>query len=350
MSSRLRSLGSTRISFFAFQDIITSVSGILILVTLILATDIRELQTDQGQDADTRLQEKLLETLTLQRDVDQRIRDLQELLVAADTAPSVEKLQADIQRLQAELEDETRSNRQLADRLAAMRAANEERDRRLGITGASDRLREIRDQIAATKGELDRLRERERLLEKDVLEAQAVLLKLKGQQGKLWLIPDKKVTTKTPVLAVVSGNGVRLEEFNKPEASKEFHGPRAEAQFRSHLDKYDKASYYLVFLVRPSGIGLFDDLSDLSRKLGFEVGFDALDENVEVRFQEPPPLVPPEGGHGSTNPAAPPSVDPPPPTTPPAATPPPGPTAKPPPPPPAPKSWWQRLLEYIGIR
>ena len=40
MSSRLRSLNSTKISFFAFQDIITSVSGILILVTLKASEDV----------------------------------------------------------------------------------------------------------------------------------------------------------------------------------------------------------------------------------------------------------------------------------------------------------------------
>ena len=39
MSNRLRSLDS-KISFFAFADIITAVSGVLIFVALLLATDI----------------------------------------------------------------------------------------------------------------------------------------------------------------------------------------------------------------------------------------------------------------------------------------------------------------------
>ena len=60
MSSRLRSLGLTRISFFAFQDIITSVSGILILITLILSTDLEQPQEGQSVDADPELHQKLM--------------------------------------------------------------------------------------------------------------------------------------------------------------------------------------------------------------------------------------------------------------------------------------------------
>jgi hypothetical protein len=47
---------------------------------------------------------------------------------------------------------------------------------------------------------------------------------------------------------------------------------------------------YVVFLIRPSGIGLFKDLVQTARDDGYEVGFDALEENREIHFTAPPPI------------------------------------------------------------
>ncbi|HTI99949.1 MAG TPA: hypothetical protein VL527_13795, partial [Dongiaceae bacterium] len=116
---------------------------------------------------------------------------------------------------------------------------------------------------------------------------------------------------------------------------------------------------YIVFLVRPSGIELFDRLVKLAREKGFEVGFDALEENRQIHFTTPPALddeaVSPPAATGAKPQS--PAESPAPvintnslPATAPTNSPTPAPATTPPPPaPPKAKSWWQRFLEFIGL-
>src|SRR5208283_3877148 len=105
MSSRLRSLDS-KISFFAFADIITAVSGVLIFVALLLATDLGRPTSSSSQTANSEMGQRLQETLRQQVEVDAQNHRLQELLASADTAPDLETLQTDITRLRLQLSGE----------------------------------------------------------------------------------------------------------------------------------------------------------------------------------------------------------------------------------------------------
>jgi hypothetical protein len=88
MSSRLRSLDS-KISFFAFADIITAVSGVLIFVALLLATDLGRPTSSSSQAANSEMERRLQEALAQQAEVDSQNHRLQELLATADTAPDL---------------------------------------------------------------------------------------------------------------------------------------------------------------------------------------------------------------------------------------------------------------------
>jgi hypothetical protein len=290
MSSRLRSLNSTKISFFAFQDIITSVSGILILVTLILATELDRPSSRTTHDADPELERQLSDTLRQQAKVDARSQNLQALLAAAETAPVTEKLESDITRLRGQLDEERKKHASLAEQLAASQTAGEARDRALGLT-------DLKAQIQHVLGEADSLARQEAAVRKEmatlgdrVTSVQSKLLKLGQREGKLWLIPDKTSTTKEPILAVVSATGAKVEQFDHPDQTRDFAKSRAGTDFRSYLAQTKPLDQYVVFLVRPSGIALFDSLVKMARENGFEVGFDALEEDKDVYFSTPPIL------------------------------------------------------------
>src|ERR1039458_8394052 len=105
MSSRLRSLDS-KISFFAFADIITAVSGVLIFVALLLATDLGRPTDSHSQAANSEIEQRLQDTIAQQVEVDAQNHRLQELLATAETAPNSDKLQADITRLRSQLSEE----------------------------------------------------------------------------------------------------------------------------------------------------------------------------------------------------------------------------------------------------
>lgn len=359
MSSRLRSLSSTKIRFFAFQDIITSVSGILILVTLILATALDRPASRPPQDADPELERKLAETLRQQVEVEAHNRNLQALLAAAETAPAAEKLEADITRLRALLDDEEKKQANIAEQLAASQSAIEIRDRTLGLADLKAQIQRILQEIETLAREEADVRDEMARLDQRVAAAQSRLLKLRGREGKLWLIPDKSSTTKEPILATISGSGAKVERFDQPAQAKEFSKTTARSEFDSYLAEAKPLDQYVVFLVKPSGIELFERLVKLARDRGFEVGFDALEENREVYFTTPPPLdetPAPQGvpdAEASTPSASPSSSSPPQTNFIPIAKPAtnsaaPSPAANPPSVPKS-KSWWQRFLEFIGI-
>lgn len=358
MSSRLRSLNSTKISFFAFQDIITCVSGILILITLILATDLDQPNNRTKEDANPALERKLSETLRRQAEVDTQNRNLQGLLAAAETAPATEKLEFDITRLRSQLAEETKRHASVAEQLTASQPAIEARDRHLGLTDLKAQIQQGIHEAEALARQEVKLRAETTSLEQRIASIQSKLLKLREREGKLWLIPDKSATTKEPILTTVSESGARVERFDHPDQAKEFSKSNARTEFDSYLGEVKPLDQYVLFLVRPSGIALFERLVKLAREKGFEVGFDALEEDREIHFTTPPPVdAVPNQSPGDTSVAMPaalatsnsaqsnsvPTIIP---ATNSAAQPR---AASKTTPTPKSKSWWRRFLELIGL-
>jgi hypothetical protein len=289
MSSRLRSLDS-KISFFAFADIITAVSGVLIFVALLLATDLGQPTDSRSQAANSEMEQRLQETLSQQAEVDAQNQHLQGLLAAAETAPAAEKLGMDITRLRTQLAEEKKKHASVAEQLAATQSATEARDRTLGLTDLKVQIQRVVQEAESLFRQDAKVREEMTTLEQRVVSVESKLLKLREREGKLWLIPDKSSTTKEPILATISGSGAKVERFDHPDQAREFSKSSARTGFDSYLGKAKPLDQYVVFLVRPSGIELFQRLVKPAREKGFEVGFDALEEDREIHFTTPPPL------------------------------------------------------------
>lgn len=354
MRSRLRSLDS-KISFFAFADIITAVSGVLIFVALLLATDLGKPSNSSSDVANSETAQRLKAVLAQQLETDSQNHSLAELLASAETAPAAEKLELDITRLRAALTDEQKKHARVAEQLAASQSSMEARDRTLGLADLKVQIQRMIQEMESLAREDRKVREQMAGLEQRVANIQSRLLKLRQREGKIWLIPDKSSTTKEPILATVSGSGLKVERFDHPEKSKEFSKSSADSEFTDFLATSKQQDEYIVFLVRPSGIGLFEKLVKMARDKGFDVGFDALEEGREIHFTTPPSLdetpLPSTNSdtaynstatnstttnapqsHANASTVATPRAD----TTPPGAL-------------PANKSWWRRFLELIGL-
>jgi hypothetical protein len=359
MSSRLRSLDS-KISFFAFADIITAVSGVLIFVALLLATDLGRPTNSSSQAANSELEQRLQETFAQQAEVDAQNHRLQELLASADTAPNLEKLQADITRLRSQLSEEQKKQAAVADQMADSQATIAARDKVLGLTDLKATVQRVVQEVESIARQDAKARIEMGNLDQQVAQAQSKLLKLREREGQIWLIPDKSSTTKEPILVTVAGAGVTVERFDHPDQRKQLEKSDADTAFRSYLREAKALDQYVVFLVRPSGIETFQDLVKSARDMGFDVGYDALEEDRQIHFSTPPAVddsTPPtdapatatthnssasNGNSGSPANAAP------------AATPPkpnkPQPAAAPSvPSPQKEKGWWQKLLEWAGL-
>jgi hypothetical protein len=293
--------------------------------------------------------------------LDTQNRKLQELLTAAESAPDPEKLNSDSGRLRLQLTEERRKHTAVAEELAASQFAIAARDRTLGLTDLKAQIQQIVQEAESLAREEAKVRDEMARLDQSVAGVQSKLLQLREREGKLWLIPDKSSTTKEPILATISGGGVKVERFDHPDRAREFSKGTARSEFDSYLSEAKPLDQYVVFLVRPSGIELFKHLVRVAREKGFEVGFDALEENREIHFTTPPPLdetpVPAKAPNSRAE-SQPPGSSPPGstptnfvPTAPSVAT---NPISQPPvasKPAPAPKtkSWLQRVLEFIGL-
>jgi chromosome segregation ATPase len=172
----------SKITFFAFADIITAVSGMLVFITLLLATDLGRPVTGLAKTATTETEQQLQQTLDQQTEVDAQINRLQELLAAVETAPNAGQLQSDIASLRVQLADEKKKAAVLDARMAGSQTAIAARDKVLGLTDlkatvdatfkeaqaiaareADERTRanDLESQITHANSELASLRERE---------------------------------------------------------------------------------------------------------------------------------------------------------------------------------------------
>jgi hypothetical protein len=359
MSSRLRSLDS-KISFFAFADIITAVSGVLIFVALLLATDLGRPIDSHSQAANSEIEQRLQDTITQEVEVDAQNHRLQELLATAETAPNSEKLQADITRLRSQLSEEQKKQAAVADQMADSQATIAARDKVLGLTDLKATVQNIEQEVKSIAQQEANAHSKMDNLDQQVAHKESQLLKLRQRDGQLWLIPDKSMTTKEPILVTVAAAGITIERFDHPEQRRQSDETGANSALKSYLGAANSLNQYVVFLVRPSGIALFQDLVKLARDTGFEVGYDALEENREIHFSPLPSIdesTPPtdtsattsaqqsSASNGNTGtpanaiPAATPSKPnkPQPVATPSTHT------------PPKDKSWWQKLLEWAGL-
>lgn len=289
MREHFRSFDS-KISFFAFADIITAVSGMLIFITLLLATDLGRPTNSQAPSSDPELDRQLKETLTRQVEVDASNQRLQGLLAAANTAPDPNKLQADIGRLRAELADEKSKHAGMSEELAASQSALDTQDKLLGITDVRAQIKKEAEDLDAIGRDESKVRDQIAALGHEIDSVQSKIRKLHAREGQVWLIPDRTSNPKEPILAVVSGTGLRIDRFNHPELSQEFKKSGARSGLESYLKQAKSQDQYVVFLIRPSGIALFKDLVRTARDNGFEVGFDALEEDREIHFTAPPPI------------------------------------------------------------
>ena len=284
MASRLRSGIGTRISFFAFQDIITSVTGILILITLILSLYLNPPPPVSAEQA--QIKQKLTAVLEELRraSLATEVRQTNLLLLAA--APSASRLQAEIGELQNRLAGQS-------NRLAALRqsASDEQRKAdlradRLGLSAERERagriqreLAELRETNSVEVAETLQLQEQQRRLQTAIQQAQS--------EHRLWLLPETGNFGKKPVLVTVSGTKLTSERFSEPASRKEFPAATARQGLEQGLAQWHPDRDYVVFYVRPSGIEAFIELSDMVRRAGFQIGYDAVEEDRQIIFAAP---------------------------------------------------------------
>ena len=256
--NRLRQGNNLRISFFAFQDIITSVTGILILVALILSFSLRleaDPEAERGE-ADLKKQKETLAALERENTRLQQAR----ITASSVTAPEI---RVRIERLRRE-EEQARIN--LARSQTELQAASEHAERTTNAV-------QLRSEVAS--------------LEQNIQELQTRLQNEKTNTNRLMIIPSDEAlrSQKRPVMIVVNEKTIHLQPLGQQAGMEVQITDRS--SLRDALRRHNSGKEFIVFYFRPSGAKWFDAFRDEARKSGFEVGYDAVEEEKEIVFATP---------------------------------------------------------------
>jgi len=288
MASSLRQSSTQAVNFFFLVDIFTCVLGILILVTLMLATQANTSPT--GRPGSTALDQARQQELTRLLSELSRLNaqnELQQRLVsAAKAAPGLAGLQSEIDDLTQANAIQRQQQGALQDKIQHSEEAGAKRDDVLGLTDLRQQVESLKEEVARLQPMVDKTLAEMMRAEAKVKEAEVELLAAKSLRDKLWLIPDLSQTSKEPLLVTVAEHAIRIERFNKPSETVLISRAHAEDEFQVALKRYDPLNIYTVFYVKPSGISIFEKIKDIAKNANFEVGYDALEESKEIVFSK----------------------------------------------------------------
>jgi hypothetical protein len=271
--------GGAAVGFFAFQDIITSVIGIVIFIALLLSLFI-------GTEADDLRKKRIAELATPEQlaELDallDRIRALKAELAAA-LALTTTNSETHI----SELEE------WLATLLVQIEAVKE------ATPAASAAQEKIQADLKALENVLSEHESKRNRLQKELSEAvaaneslqsrieeiQKAILAEEKKRNDIWLIPDDAITTKRPVLVVTSSGGFEvktLDDSGKGSTS------RNGTDIATLLKPFSPTEYYVVFYVRPSAFPSWEEIQQSVEKLGFELGYDPVREDHNIQLGSP---------------------------------------------------------------
>ncbi|MEI9892842.1 MAG: hypothetical protein WDN28_02725 [Chthoniobacter sp.] len=271
--------------FFAFQDIITSAMAVVITIVMLLAIDMGEPGHASPGERDESLTQQLQKLLDELSQANADLRAAQDSSAAAKLDPAlvqgeIDALGAELARLRAtgQIGEKTLAAAQRDD--GAKVVWSELEKQKAAIATAKKELAQREETAARSLAEMNRA-------EESVHAKESQLLAERARKNELWLIPDRTKTSKEPVLAVVSADAVILQRFDRPDKS-ELRGSGLQSKFEGALKGYSKLDQYIVFYFKPSGVEHFQKLTEAAKSAGFEIGYDAVGEEVAINFQPAP--------------------------------------------------------------
>ena len=254
-------------SLFSFQDIITGLCGIVILLVLVMVIDLvarrDAVPSPPVSDApvDATASEALLraEIAALEEAIAKAREALAKRRVATAGGVSAERLEE--------------ANRDFSEREKEIAALLSQ------VDALKTRLEKARDVDARSKKVLLEMENTRRELERS-------LAAMRDRKG-VTLIPERG-NLKSPVYIVL---GQERVEIHRPldKGARAVRAPRRDVAetVRSVLSKLDRSTHTVVLLVRPSGASDMMPVAELVKGMGFACGRDPLEEDSDISFGAP---------------------------------------------------------------
>lgn len=250
------------LSLLAFQDIIVSVTGIVLLITLLLALELTQ-QVDASDAVDAQLATELQEA------IDRLDRERQSLRSAIDAG--AERLREESSRPPRDWDREIAQAQLDLDRI---RRATEQRAQ--ALARAEDELQHTEAALFdqdETLQELAALEEQIAQLEREAERVGRMVGRLSDRVG--WRVE----LTGTTIRVVPMKQQATSPTY--PERTNPLLEPEQDSVTRAFLDWVSSAPIrrsYLLLVVRPSGIARFSGLQKRLDQLGVRYGYEAIGE------------------------------------------------------------------------
>lgn len=255
------------VSFFAFQDIITSVVGIFVLIALIMILQLIE-RTVEGQTSSDQVADQLSETLSLLRvEVDSLRQQCEKFEQSLASTPTVNRFNA--ASVMLELDQATEQSEARIKR--SLELADQVQQSLIEAEGQNHQLVEESVVLETDREELKRLIEKTQWLESQLgkLDTEDPLVFRKtSMQGKTLVVMDIR-RTQVRILDLAGDKVTNVKD---------------ESGVENWLKQRRLDSLHFLLLVRPDGVGQFDDCRQVIESHQASYGFDVLNDSKTIRM------------------------------------------------------------------
>lgn len=266
------------LGLFIFLDLITALSGVLVLITMFLTTFLERgaplfpgSAPRSSPQPEVELRSRLLER-------EQELRRAEELAERQRWAElSPREVRRMLRRLQGspgegQAAEETSPEQLLAD---------------VGLTGIREEVQAAEAALQKREVETRSEREKHERLDRQVREAQAGQVEALARDRGIRLVRDGKDTTKRPVIVELAFAQARLFPLDQPANFLRLEtDEKLVSRLRRELFGYPPDSHYIFLLVQPSGYGWFSEVRAGLQAVGYEVGFDGIPEDPRLLMPE----------------------------------------------------------------
>lgn len=266
------------LGLFIFLDLITALSGVLVLITMFLTSFLERgsplfpgsaLRSSPAAEAE--LRGRLLE-----RDQElRRAEDLAEKQRWAEYSPR--EIRRMLRRLQGMNTEGGEAGEKNAEEILA----------EVGLIGLKEEVQAAEAALQKREAEIARERESHESLDRKVRDAQAGQTRALGEERGIRLVRDGRDTTKRPVVVELASTQAKLYSLDQPAnfVRMEPDG-KLVSRLRRQLFGYPPDSHFVFLLVQPSGYGWFAEVRAGLQALGYEVGFDGIPEDPRLLMPE----------------------------------------------------------------
>ncbi len=272
------------ISFFSFQDIITTITGIMFLIIFMLCITMSQMDEKSQSAQEEVVDLKELEKIEIQA-LDQAKKswlEIKDSCMQIDESMSnyLKMSDDELQRKRNELEEKCKELEKVLNSLTTQKA------------DILPQLQKMQQQFLALCAEIT-------LLQKKVIEADATIEQMKNEittletelkkKKKTIQITVERTETKQPLLVVCSAKEVTL--INAQKEAEHFPITTENADVIARLiqekisQKGSPLQLYALVMVKPSAFHYFGKLNSILVYTRYELGVEILpDENMEVTF------------------------------------------------------------------